>query len=337
VLDSGHVIQYVAKRCGPAKEFFEQGEFDSIPKLSATPAVVHTVTVHTASQSKALTRLEDLARAYFSDVGRDLPLKPRYNALLVAATGSGKTKIATDLADRIGAKLHTISLGEWNVLGAQGGPASVTTLLRVLEKSERVVLLLDELDKFTSTTDSSWTRYAAAEIWALLDRRLPIEQHCLKTSSDADVRAERIELLRHRVQKGLFIVGAGTFQAVWQQQTERRSCGFNGASSGGTATDAQIIGAVRSGDAVSPELLSRFSPTPILLRYPTREETATLLETLGINRLASEVGATIDPNIDYTGVGMRALEQICAELLIEKAKLAEKANPHNAPTRQLSL
>jgi hypothetical protein len=193
VLDSGQVIQYVSKDRRTAKELFEQGEFDSIPKSSGKTVLVDAASptssskpaiVHTASQKKALTRLEDLARAYFSDVGRDLPIKPRYNALVIAATGSGKTKIASDLADRTGAKLHTVSLGEWIVLGAHHEPATVTTLLRVIEKSEKVVLLLDEIDKFKSTTDSGWVRYCAAEIWALLDRRLPIEEHCLKSSSD---------------------------------------------------------------------------------------------------------------------------------------------------------
>jgi len=103
----------------------------------------------------------------------------------------------------------------------------------VLERSQRTVLLLDETDKFTSQTDSAWTRSLAAEVWALLDRRLPPGVPSARAMSD-----EKREDLLKRLTNGLYIIGAGTFQETWDR-TERPACGFN--TNGSNAiTDTEI-------------------------------------------------------------------------------------------------
>jgi hypothetical protein len=266
----------------------------------------------TRSQAAVMAKLEAMAGAYFSGVGHELSLTPRYNALLIAATGSGKTKMVGALAEKIGAKLHTVSIGEWIVLGARHQPATVTSLLRVLEKSKKTVLLLDEVDKF-GAFDSTWSKYCAAEIWALLDRRLPLEEYASNTHEGA----EPLEELRDRIQHGLYIVGAGTFQSIWEK-VERRDCGFHHAFSDGAIDfETEILKGIRKQNLVSPELLSRFSPKPLLLRYPSVAETSDLLERFGLNKLARSIGVTIDPaSVEWHGVGLRALEQLSAELLL---------------------
>jgi len=271
----------------------------------------------TWSQSRALDQLSSLANAYFSGLGQDLPLRPRYNALLVAATGSGKTMLSQRLADDVGAKLLVVSVGEWTVRGARNDPPTLTTILQTLEASPKVVLLLDEIDKFSLAPDSTWTRYCAAEIWALLDRRITPDS---RSSQKSDLR----DLLEMRLADGLFIVGAGTFEQIWDA-LKRPTCGFNNISDS-QPPEALMMEAIRKQNIVSPELLSRFSPKPIFLQYPTRIETEELLDKLGLNTLAREAGVCLDAAaIQYTGVGMRALEQIGAELLI--AKLAKQAAP----------
>jgi hypothetical protein len=62
------------------------------------------------------------------------------------------------------------------------------------------------------------------------------------------------------------------------------------------------------------------------LRYPASEEIGELLEKLGLNRLAAEAGIEIDSNaIRMDGSGMRALEQLGAELLILKMQQSKQA------------
>ena len=308
-------VMYSPKRSKPLKDF--AAELNTLPTSNRATACVLT-----DGQAKAISQLEELASAYFSGLGRDLPFRPRYNALAIAATGTGKTFLAKELARRMGAVHHVISLGEWIVLGAQHGPTTITTLLRVLEKSEKTVLLLDEVDKFCSATDSGWSRYCAAEIWSLLDRRIPFGQF----RSTATPGSELFDLLKVRLEDGLYIIGAGTFQSVFEN-VGRRGCGFRDSSPVGES-DIDIMNAIKKQEAVPPELLSRFSPRPIILRYPARAEIPKLLDELGLNRLADEVGLTIDPDlIDFEGVGMRALEQLGADLIIEKERQKKTKRP----------
>src|ERR1022692_2854887 len=164
---SGH-FGYKPKKSISLKEFAAAGGFDGIPRSAEKAEPVYT-----SSQSSALERLSDRAEAYFSGLGRELPFVPRFNSLLLAPTGSGKTKIARDLAKRMGAEFFVVAISEWIVRGAQNEKSTISALVRVLKRSPRTVLLLDEIDKFVSQTDCAWTRSLAAEIWALLDRRLP--------------------------------------------------------------------------------------------------------------------------------------------------------------------
>jgi hypothetical protein len=277
--------------------------------------------VYTVSQMAALEELTDLADTYFSGLGTDLAFRPRFNALVIAATGCGKTKIARDLAERIGAVFATVSLGEWIVRGAAHEPSTITSIKRILKANRRTVLLLDEVDKFTSQTDSAWVRYVAAEVWALLDRRLALGDQ----PPSAIGEDEELDELRDRLENGLFIVGAGTFQQAWEM-SERQTVGFNG-SACPEPDDGAIIAAIDKHGGVSPELLSRFSPKPLLIQYPSRSEIPELLVKLGLVQLAKEVGVTIDPNsVSFKKCGMRTFEQIGARLLIEKMRQMKRGN-----------
>lgn len=151
---------YKPKNLVPLKQFFEAGGLDGIPFVSLNPEFIYT-----KSQEVAVRQLEDLSDAYFSNSWRELAIEPRFNALLIAATGCGKSKIVRELARRTGSELLVVSAGEWICRGAHEQPSTMASLLRVLERTPKTILLLDELDKFVSTTDSAWIRACAAEIW----------------------------------------------------------------------------------------------------------------------------------------------------------------------------
>jgi SpoVK/Ycf46/Vps4 family AAA+-type ATPase len=295
------------KKSVSLKKFVEAGGLDWVPKPEPEVKPIYTL-----SQSTALELLIHRAEAYFSGLGRGLAFVPRFNSLLLAPTGSGKTKIARDLAKLMGAELFSVSISEWIVRGAQNEKSTISILLSVLKSSPKTVLLLDEIDKCTSQTDGAWTRSLAAEVWALLDRRLP-------PTGEPPVGSEDHEHLQMRLTNGMYIIGAGTFQRAWEQSA-RPTCGFN-ANASHAITDNGVMEAIEKSGLVSPELLSRFSPTPILLRYPTRSEVPNLLERLGLNRLASESGVQIDADsIHFDKCGLRVLEQLGAELIVSKIR-----------------
>jgi SpoVK/Ycf46/Vps4 family AAA+-type ATPase len=303
---------YRPKKSVSLKKFVESGGLDWVPKPK--PEIEP---VYTSSQLAALELMSDRAEAYFSGLGRGLAIIPRFNSLLLAPTGVGKTKIARDLAKRMGAELFSVSIGEWIVRGAQNEKSTISVLLSMLKCFPKTVLLLDEIDKFTSQTDGAWTRSLAAEVWALLDRRLP-------PTGEPPVGSEDHEHLQGRMMNGMYVIGAGTFQSVWEQ-SGRPKCGFH-ADDSNTVTDIRIMDAIQKAGCVSPELLSRFCPVPILLRYPSRSEVPELLDRLGLNRLAGEAGVQIDPDsIRFEKNGMRALEQLGAELAISLMRKQRQA------------
>ena len=271
-----------------------------------------TSMVLTPSQSKALTQITNLGRAYFSGIGDSLAIRPRFSAFLAAPTGSGKTYLAQRAAEFLDAKLFVVSASEWMPEGAREGTLpTLTNLLAAIQTSERVICFIDEVDKFILHEDAgAWIRCCAAEIWATLDRRLPVQSFCKRHKCE-----ESVEMLEQRIKQGLYFIAAGTFQSIFYK-LGARTCGFTMGSQDHYDED-EIRQMILEDSAVPAELLSRFAEEPIILRYPTLAETAELLEKLGLNELAAKAGVTtLEPSsIKWDGVGMRALEGLAARLI----------------------
>jgi hypothetical protein len=274
----------------------------------------------TKSQDAALELLTERADAYFKHAGEELPFKPRFTSLLIAPTGSGKTTLARMLADRMGAGLMIVSCGQWTPMAAREQPATQRVLLEKILENEHLILLFDEVDKWTSTTDDPWVRFVSAEIWATLDRRLPVDVF----AKERKLTQEHIDMLNKRIRDGVYIVGAGTFEDVFAT-AGKPTCGFAGTP--GEFSNEDIIGLIRQRRCVSPELVSRFSTSPIILRYPDLEETADLLHRTGLAHFARYNGIKLDAkHVDWSGAGMRALEQLAADLILESRRPAVGPN-----------
>ena len=104
----------------------------------------------------------------------------------------------------------------------------------------------------------------------------------------------------------LLVIGAGT----WQHEHGRRTPGFGHKERG-----------VEFG-GIPKELLHRFSH-PMAVAYPSLAETKDIYIRTGIQKLADEVGVTLDPELhDWTG-GMRSIERVCTDLVLQRKDNSE--------------
>jgi hypothetical protein len=73
------------------------------------------------------------------------------------------------------------------------------------------------------------------------------------------------------------------------------------------------------GDGLVPEeILMRFNPRLLVLRYPLQSETEEIFERTGIATLAKTAGETLHPEEhDWSHGGMRTLEDLTTSLLLK--------------------
>jgi hypothetical protein len=270
----------------------------------------------TVSQTTAHGRISAMARAYFCRAAAPCSVIPRLAPLLIGPTGCGKSSLLRRIAKDHKAAFLRMSVGEWIPMGAKDVRPTVKTLVDMLAKSPNgLVLFIDELDK-AGVDASGWTRSTLNEIFAVLDRSFPAAA-LEAANSSLGISGEEVE---ERIQQKLFFAGAGTWQRLWSNGV---SLGFGAGSNKKT----QVLDYIATEKVVPVELLMRFSWPPVLLEYPSPEETITLFDKTGLTRLAEYVGVTLDPaKHDWSRGGMRSLESLAGELLIRQ---------HEQPTSSL--
>ncbi len=105
---------------------------------------------------------------------------------------------------------------------------------------------------------------------------------------------------RKSARSGLWIVGSGTWQHLFEKHGDGRRIGFNTDRNQvlcAADADAAIVDRIRGAGHIPRELLARFSTELLVLTYPTPAELTVLLESLGINALA--------PGRGHDGLGGR--------------------------------
>jgi SpoVK/Ycf46/Vps4 family AAA+-type ATPase len=260
--------------------------------------------------SKTLLAMGDL---YFSGA-RVLPsIKLRLSPILIGPTGCGKSYLVEQAAQELDADYLKVTRGDWLVTGSRAGRSTMYQILDHVVSHDRVLVHLDELDKFNDLRSGEWAASIGTDLWNLLDGKFQVHEY-LRETTFPDGKKPTTLAIALRIRSKLWIVGSGTWQEVFERSRSGNSVGFQGAQNVGTVD----LGAIAKSGIISPELLHRFNGDPIFVDYPSREETAEILESSGIARLARQANTPIAPgDIDWTQGGMRVLETIATRLLLE--------------------
>ncbi len=275
------------------------------------------------------------------------PVEPRLFPLLCAPTGAGKTRLVALVAARLGAHCLRVQRGDLAPQGAAKMRATTFAILDALVLHERLLLHLDELDKFTTghaapTPSTEWGAGIFSDLWSLLDGVLPCVNYL---ASEDRVRPPGVTVteawLQQRVRTGLFIVGSGTWQSVFAA-AQRPTLGFGGTNAA-TRVEVRAEDIVAAG-LISVELLARFSSDIMIMNYAEPDEVQTLLEATGILALARSCTYTITAeDLDFRRGGFRVIETLYSRLLLlqhrqsggpglgaEPGKAAAISSPANA-------
>ena len=278
--------------------------------------------IETNSHRAARDTLLAMGNLFFSGKHTLPMIRLRLNGLIVGPTGAGKSFLAESVARQLSAKYFRVTRGDWLPTGCRDKRSTAFQVLDQVLSYDRVVLHLDELDKF-SNLQGEWSASIGADLWNILDKKFQITEYLRETTFKEGEKITEQDVAR-RVRLGLWILGSGTWQDVFANSRGRPSIGFGCGRAG--ASDEGFAEIVRSNE-ISPELLLRFSE-PVFLHYPTEEETSQLLDSTGISALASQVGATISAEqLDWNLGGIRVLENLATRLVIELYKSKQPTGP----------
>jgi SpoVK/Ycf46/Vps4 family AAA+-type ATPase len=278
--------------------------------------------IETKSHRAARETLLAMGNLFFSGKQTLPMIRLRLNGLIVGPTGAGKSFLAESVARQLRAKYFRVTRGDWLPTGCRDKRSTAFQVLDQVLSYDRVVLHLDELDKF-SNLQGEWSASIGADLWNILDKKFQITEYLRETTFKEGEKITEQDVAR-RVRLGLWILGSGTWQDVFANSRGRPSIGFGCGRA--EASDVGFAEIVRSNE-ISPELLLRFSE-PVFLHYPTEEETSQLLDSTGISALASQVGATISAEqLDWNLGGIRVLENLATRLVIELYKSKQPTGP----------
>lgn len=270
----------------------------------------------TESHRTAAITLLTTGDIFFSDERTLTPgLKLRLFPLIVGPTGAGKSSLVKSIAHLQHARYLKVTRSDWIVQGSTRGRPTMYQILDYITTHKRVIVHIDELDKFQISFGSQeWSASIAGDLWSLLDGAFPVSEY-LRDTPFAEPEKPSEHEINSWIQSRCLIIGSGTWQDVFQANRAGSAIGFLGNKTETPVTADTIAHA----KLISPELLHRFNSDVIFLKYPDLKETSALLESTGINALAREMGQTISPKeINFEQGGMRVLESIATRLVIAR-------------------
>lgn len=178
-------------------------------------------------QATAYRQLLTRAQTFFAGHWRGLNLRCRWHSLIIGPTASGKTALASILAEETGAALLRINVTNWMPSGANNRAVAETleTIVSHINAYSRSILFLDEVDKIYHETP--WMGYIRGELFEILDGRLPLgTKPPAFGEEDGEAQFPTEKSLSEKLRSTVFIVGAGTFQQFYETRRSP-SIGFH--------------------------------------------------------------------------------------------------------------
>jgi hypothetical protein len=254
-------------------------------------------------QKSVYEEVELLANLYFAGDWAKLPIKARLNTLVIGPTGTGKSHLATYLAEKTGAYVFRESITSW-IPEAARATASIEKLEEALKENEKIILFIDEFDKIIQ--DSSWVQHIKTEVFDILDRKVS------RALEDDEKKA---------LKYNMFILAAGTFQSEFD--TESTLKGFNTDVVKTTLTTANLI------KTLPRELINRFNSKIFQLNKLTKEDYLQLIENT-VETLPAEYKENFQEiakqkleNAIHAESGCRFIEEVITETL-KKSPISPK-------------
>ena len=298
---------------------FEAPAAAKLPTPTPTPAQPPTMPLpfaaappshrtYTKSQRGILAVLRDIAGMHFDDEFRDAEGFTEVNIrpMIIGPTGCGKSSIAEQIAQDFGAYYQRVTLGSWIVTGADTsyGIDTISQCMRACVENDRVILVLDEMDKMClgkTNSRSDWSSAIANDVFELLDARLNWSSLCTRKSLEPLKLTPAI--LQRRFRERVFIICLGTWQT---EHTDDRA-------------GEDVAEAVKNRSDIPPELCRRLHHQWLSLEYPEIEEVGLLLKQQRIDKLAARVGVPVDLHALYGRIlrsGMAAVDDLRADLAV---------------------
>ncbi len=221
-----------------------------------------TSSIILSHQRVAFESLLRIANATFFIQRKSFPLRPRSNTLIVGPSGSGKTHVARAVAAACNVPYLSITAGNWLLLGSgnRGGKATWPLVCQFLRKNysaEGVVILIDEVDKISSSATSSWDDHLRSELYGLLDLSIP------EGISDSDgdmLDPSAVEKAQEVLSERCLLISAGAFQHIFEQRAQPK-VGF-GTEPEGASQEPDLNELAQT---IPRELANRFRSQLILL------------------------------------------------------------------------
>ena len=275
-------------------------------------------------QTNVFNRLVALGRACFQADRKALPIRPRFNSLVIGPSGSGKTFLAKAVADALNVPLLVLTVADWILLSCRdrGGKITWHVIVEFLHRhrgKEGVLIFCDEVQH--ACGDCAWERFLRVELFSLLDLKIPqgleveVEE---KGGDEITLKGDSLRPIEEMLQRKVFLVGAGAFQEIWEERGNR--IGFRDAGREMMPTSSNLT------KTLPTELINRFrldllTLKPLLLAdYEQMLEVAA--EKLAPNLRAHflKLGRQRLPEVHRLRQGSRFLEELLCDTLIEEER-----------------
>jgi len=242
---------------------------------SPSISLMKNTTILSRGQDQILKTLIPYAALATNGLVDKFPIIPRTATLIAGPSGTGKTRVVTELAERLKLPLWTVNMSGWLVQGARGDTPTIHNLFEWVESNPRGIIFLDEIEKIDGASD--WFSTVRLEVHDVVDARLPrsikspfftaetlfdypaeskivIDEvdRVMGTNERIKKDAEWRRALEKKLKTRFFIVAAGAWQSEWAMPSS--SIGFGQPSD----VTSKTIERKNLMKAISPEILNRF-------------------------------------------------------------------------------